>query len=341
MKFIWFGAAIIIILTVFFPMFIGSYQPIIINGPISDHNNLQMINNDSIQVPVGHHVFPFNHNISRNNAQIKFISEKSNSANSTHNLTFNETGLPQGDIWYVNLSGNHSSGPIYSSIYTFHLTNNSYSYCIGTPMKIYHAKGGNVNISKGNYTEKVDFYPFVYQVNLTETGLSTLGIWCVDFNGNNYTAFGSIEFNETNGTYHFTVYNWTCYNAEQWNGVIVVDGRSVNQTITFMGFTILKGIITPANAVLTVNGTVEKLNESGTFCLRLQPGRYNITISASGYNTMTFYETNMSAGVHIIQIDLASNMSQLISKIKFVAVIVAPGFLIIGAAFFFRKKQKK
>ncbi|MEM0139088.1 MAG: thermopsin [Ferroplasma sp.] len=72
----------------------------------------------------------------------------------TYNVTFTETGLPSGSIWYVNITGAVPSGPISSSSYNLSLTNGTYSYTIATANIAYHGPSSGkfvvngINISK-------------------------------------------------------------------------------------------------------------------------------------------------------------------------------------------------
>ena len=47
-----------------------------------------------------------------------------------YNLTFNENGLPDNYVWYVDLADGYSSGSIHNNSYTFHLVNGTYDYNI-------------------------------------------------------------------------------------------------------------------------------------------------------------------------------------------------------------------
>ena len=52
-------------------------------------------------------------------------------------VTFTESGLPTGTIWYANISNGNNSGAISESSYTFYLTNGTYSYQVGTSDKTF------------------------------------------------------------------------------------------------------------------------------------------------------------------------------------------------------------
>ena len=55
----------------------------------------------------------------------------------TYIVTFNESNLPSGTTWYVNLSTGQSFSSISSTI-SVSLINGSYTYTVGTTDKIYH-----------------------------------------------------------------------------------------------------------------------------------------------------------------------------------------------------------
>ena len=341
MKLIRFVAVFIVILMVIIPIFAMTPQTTLINRQPPAENTLELIHNNFVQTEPGYHGIINAQKLQRINPKTETTATPLIFSYGTDNVTFNESGLPSGDVWYVNLSGNYSSGPIVTHNYTFHLENKTYSYCIGTTVKIYHANGGIINVSSSASTEQIHFNPYVYQVNLTESGLARFTPWSVNFNGSYCNSVVSMTFNETNGTYHYKVCNLTCYNIEQQKGIIVVNGQSVNLSIVFVGYAILKGVISPSNAILTVNGTVEKLNESGTFCMKLKPGIYNITVSASGYDTVTYNGCNLSIAVTTIMINLQHNYFSPESNIILGIVIFGAVFLVAVIVIFLRNKAER
>ena len=61
----------------------------------------------------------------------------------TYKVTFTESGLPTGSTWYVNITGQASSGQITGTSYSASLSNGSYSYTISTTNKQYKASPSN------------------------------------------------------------------------------------------------------------------------------------------------------------------------------------------------------
>jgi len=68
----------------------------------------------------------FTINGTQSSVTVKFVPVK-------YKVTFTETGLPEGTAWYVNITGQNSSGKLVSSSYSVNLTNGSYAYEIIYP----------------------------------------------------------------------------------------------------------------------------------------------------------------------------------------------------------------
>ena len=77
----------------------------------------------------------------------------------TFTVTFREYNLPNGTVWYVNITG-HDSGPITNSTYNLSLTDGTYSYAIITPDHLFQSilSSGSFNVSGTNVLESVFFY---------------------------------------------------------------------------------------------------------------------------------------------------------------------------------------
>lgn len=338
MKLIRFGAVFLVILMVATPIFETSSQPALMNIQLSTRPTIELMDNHAVQTESVFQCHKDKQTPKTNEHKIEIPGNPLRLSYATDNVTFNESGLPHGDVWYVNLSGNYSSGPIVTHNYTFHLSNKTYSYVIGTTVKIYHANGGIISLPTSNSTEQINFYPYVYDVNFTGKGLYGYNVWSVDFNGRICSSFTSMTFHVTNGTYHYTICNLTNYNITQPKGIIVVNGQPVQHCVILVGFAILKGIITPTDAAFTFNGTVEKLNASGTFCMRLKPGIYSFTVSALGYDTDTQNRLNLTAGTTIMRINLQLYSFLERSHLIFIATVFGSVFLVAGIAYFLRKK---
>lgn len=154
----------------------------------------------------------------------------------TYSATFTETGLPLGSTWYVNVSGEASSGPITTNTYNESLQNGSYTYSIGTSDKSYAASGGTFKVNGTNVPVPVTFEK-VYSITFTETGLPTGTTWYVNetapqsapsspITGSLFTVY------VPNGTYSYTASSTNpSYMAK--NGTFTVSGHKVTETIAF------------------------------------------------------------------------------------------------------------
>lgn len=89
-----------------------------------------------------------------------------NGANSTervvfievkYSITFEESGLPSGSDWYLNITGVVSSGPISSSTYTVGLINGTYSYSVTTTSKGYQFTGNSFSVNGNSVTVNLSF----------------------------------------------------------------------------------------------------------------------------------------------------------------------------------------
>ena len=167
-------------------------------------------------------------------------------APATYTVTFTESGLPSGTTWYVNLSNGVDSGAITGSLYTFYMTNGTYSYTIATTNKIYEASSGSFIVNGGSVSKPVSFSEVKYTVTFTESGLPSGTTWYVNLsNGQSFSSTTStISFSEPNGTYSYTIGNVLGYQISPSSGSINVNGNNVTNNITFTVKSSLYGIST-------------------------------------------------------------------------------------------------
>ena len=153
----------------------------------------------------------------------------------TFNVTFTATGLPSSTTWYVNITGQSSSGPITGSTYSVLLSNGTYSYTIGTADKIYSTNGGSFTVNGKTVAEPVAFAAVTYKVTFTATGLPSSTTWYVNITGQ--SSSGPITGSTysvllSNGTYTYNVTTVSgSYTAN--GGNFTVSGKPVNVSVTF------------------------------------------------------------------------------------------------------------
>jgi hypothetical protein len=155
--------------------------------------------------------------------------------------TFTETNLPIGQVWYVNITGVTTSGPITVTATTGHnvtftFPNGTYSYTIVSGTKEYKPSpaSGSVTIAGANVATAVSFSMVSYTVAFKETGLTAGYTWDVIFNNLNQTsttAYDNFTF-QTNGTYAYTV-SAKNFIADPASGTVTVKGKEAYENVTF------------------------------------------------------------------------------------------------------------
>jgi len=215
----------------------------------------------------------------------------------TYKMTFTETGLPSG-YWYVNITGQPSSGAIPSSqaSYSVSLPNGSYSYTISTGNKEYKPSyTGSFTVNGASVSESITFSEVTYTITFTESGLPTGATWNITLNGVKSSS-PSIMFNESNGTYSYTIGIYQGYSAFPYSGIVTVNGANVNVAITFtqvkysVTFT-ESGLSSGTSWSVTLNGLTET-STNRTLTFNEPNGTYSYVISGiSGYRANTYSGT--------------------------------------------------
>jgi len=228
----------------------------------------------------------------------------------TYTVTFTESGLPSGSTWYVNITGQPSSGPITGSSYSFHLINGTYPYTIQTANKVYEPSlySGSFTVNGAPVPETVTFSKVTYTVTFTESGLPSGTTWYV--NGTGVSGHDSsptnITFTLTNGTYTFTITNLSGYYTTTSQFSVHVNGNNVTETVQYYHWAYIAGSISPGNAALTVNGNPVSVSSSGNFNVSVANGTYHVVASENGYSTYYNNFTLNNGGFKNLTIDLKS-----------------------------------
>ena len=155
----------------------------------------------------------------------------------TYSVFFKESGLASG-YWFVNITGQRSSGPLPSAqkTYSISLPNGSYSFSVATGNKLY-APSPSVSlftVNGSDVTEVITFNEGTFKVTFTESGLPLGSTWNVTFNGTMESSTSpSILFNEPNGTYSYTVGVYQGYSSSPYTGSLKLNGAAIQESITF------------------------------------------------------------------------------------------------------------
>ena len=229
-----------------------------------------------------------------------------------YNLSFEETGLPNGTWWYVDLFNGSTGGSFNGSTnntVSFDVANGTYGFAVGTwafdpyaaapapacfngsdngTLYVPSPGSGNVTVNGSNVTVNVTFAPLaIYNLTFEETGLPNGTFWSVALAGDSSNGGWG---NGSGGDLAPVWYGW------QWNG-------SANTTVNFTvypgtyGFSVgnVSGngtlfVPSPANGTVTVNGTNVTVDIAFSTVLL-----YNVTFAETGLPNGTWWYVNLDA----------------------------------------------
>ncbi len=153
-----------------------------------------------------------------------------------YSITFTETGLPSGTIWYVNLSNGQTFSDSKNTI-SFSELNGTYSYTIATVNKSWSSSGGSLTVNGNPVSQPVAFSEVTYKVTFTETGLPSGTTWYVNITGQ--ASSGPITGTSYSASLSNSSYSYTIsaankqYKASPSNGTFSVAGSSKSISTTF------------------------------------------------------------------------------------------------------------
>ena len=267
-----------------------------------------------------------------------------NFSRQTYEATFTESGLPQGNSWYVNITGLETSGKITAAFYSLELINGTYIFSVSSGVKIYSpVYTGTFSIKGAGMDIPVSFKKEYYRVTFTESGLPSGTEWFANSTAgfNESSSTGIISVSLANGSYVFTIANLTYYYSETHSVKVVVDGSNVTSAITFLHWAYIDGTINHKNATVTING-INMTGLSETFNLSVAQGSYNITVYLKGFAEYHSNFTLSPGSVKNMTIDLVP-----VSKGKtgpsieiYLAVGGIAAVLVLSGAYIFMKRRK-
>lgn len=227
-------------------------------------------------------------------------------------VTFTETGLPSDTAWYLNITGENTSGPISKQTYTTELVNGTYSFVTATYDKKYSASYGTFTVNGEPVSEPISFNLIKYNIVFEESGLPNESKWSIAVNNITETSTTtSLTFNEPNGTYDFIPESSN--NAfKAGSGMFTVSGINITVRVGFLPVTYYvnfteTGLTAGTKWSVTLNG--ETLSSSKQFISFVeQNGTYLYSIeSVSGYNLSQYTGSiNVTGSSQIVQITFST-----------------------------------
>ena len=153
---------------------------------------------------------------------------------SQYSVSFDESGLPSGTAWWVQVGSHNLSGT--SSVLSVSLANGSYSFTV-SPVTGYIVtpSTGSVQVAGAPVVQSIAFTPIPkYPIWFNETGLPDGTAWSVTLNGTVLTgSTPSITTTRVNGTYPFTVAPVEGYTVDPSSSSVTVQGAPAFQSIVY------------------------------------------------------------------------------------------------------------
>ncbi|MCL4449694.1 MAG: hypothetical protein M1386_00030 [Candidatus Thermoplasmatota archaeon] len=204
-----------------------------------------------------------------------------------YSVVFNESGLPSGSEWSLELTGKNYNSTNSSII--VHLPNGTYYYAVYTKLQGYlPVKGiGTFVVNGSEVNVSVIFKPLAYSVVFNRSGPSFLR-WEVQMDGSTVATNSSvISFNVAYGDYYFfiSVFNKD-YSVSPFNGTVYVTGNMsisvVFTPVTFKQIFIETGLKENFTWSVTI-GNVTATSSNASVVLNETNGTYSFKVSANNY----------------------------------------------------------
>ena len=198
-----------------------------------------------------------------------------------YSVTFFESGLPAGTLWFVNITNGPSLHGTNSTL-VFTEPNGTYAYQVTSSGYAPTPGSGTFLVAGAPSVVGITFALTTYTVTFTESGLPGGTGWTVAVNGENRSSTSeTIVFHEANGTYRFTVYSSNAaYQAK--GGSFTVQGNAVVVVVSFFLATYSvvfseSGLPLGTSWSVTFNGTTNR-SAVGTISFESANGTFPFTI---------------------------------------------------------------
>lgn len=212
-----------------------------------------------------------------------------------YEITFTQSGLPDGSTWSVTLDGISNSST--ASTISFMKENGTYAYSVSGPQYYsIHPETGSLLVYGGNMSQEIVFVYIQYAVTFEATGLPSGQNWTVQLDGSEYTSgSGIITVMMLNGTYSYTITAPENYSATPSSGEVIVNGEgttlgieiSLNTyAVTFMS----DGLPAGTQWEVTFNG--QSANSTGlSIAFEVPNGNYDFNVTS-----VSDYSSNITSG---------------------------------------------
>lgn len=177
-------------------------------------------------------------------------------------VTFAQSGLPAGVLWFVNVTGLPALASSSSSL-VLSLSNGTYSYAVSSTDKRFApaSYSGEVTVAGVARTVRLAFSLVTYSATFTESGLPTATAWWVNITGEPVLegAGAVLSTSLSNASYVFTVSTGDKRYAPSYGAGFTIDGAPASPAVTFILVTYAVTFTAsglPSGTDWWVNGTV-------------------------------------------------------------------------------------
>jgi DNA-binding beta-propeller fold protein YncE len=151
-----------------------------------------------------------------------------------YEVSLNETNLPPGTEWWVNLSTGKSYSSNNSQI-VFYLPNGTFSYTLAVALKKWAPNSiYNTITIRGNNTIGISapFHKVTFTVKFSESGLTTGTKWYISIDGGTYSSANStILVALQNGTYNYTLESISGFTTSEYTGSFTISGNGIEEAV--------------------------------------------------------------------------------------------------------------
>jgi DNA-binding PadR family transcriptional regulator len=223
-------------------------------------------------------------------------------------VTFNETGLPSGALWSVEMDGEWQETS--ASGLLFYEPNGTYSFEVydgnGSGPYVPNPSSGVVDLDGAGASVAITFgsAPVTFPVLFVETGLVFGTVWSVTFFNSTYGTDGTtLNASAPNGTYSFTVGNVSGYSPNPASGTVTIAGAALAVNISFSTVpaaeqfavdVVESGLPSGSDWTATLNGTSYN-STTPTIVFIESNGTYTLDVFATSAN----YTANYSSPVAV------------------------------------------
>lgn len=215
------------------------------------------------------------------------VTENVSFTTAESNVTFSESGLPGGYVWYINLSNGQNYNTSSASA-TVILADGSYSYSIHSQNRMWTASphNGSFTASGSSITVTVLFVPVQYRVNFTEKNPSFHSAWYLNITGQkplSGTGQTTLTIDLGNGTYQFIAHSLNS-TYQSYRGTFTINGRNIQVNVTFtkVVYTLSfkeTGLSAGTTWSVTLNGLL-KSSASSTISFAVTNGTYRYSMTS-------------------------------------------------------------